>query len=781
MKLRRSLAGLVALSTALLIAEVAIAVFSGDAVRQRIAAVTDRIAPIRNAMVSVRDDLRDLDTQVAALDVVTTATQAATFQADALALLQRVHDTLAATEGLDEQLDGRAAALRPAILDLAAEAQARIDSAARQRALAQGVREDLDHIAAACAGVEGAILRLRADFQIQLASAGQISRNASGICKQLLEARVQIADVSGLIREATRITDRRQIPLAREHMRSLRDSLVSALPASEDITAPLLSAVVGIERLIDGDGGLLSACLARLDGDAAAGDAVAQKSKATSDAIEELRAHLVAAIDLAKRDEYQAGGNVGMLLGTREATDATVDAISEAGIAVGTVSANAERMDAIDANALSQATASLRTAFDGLSAALARAAPGLERLRRPDEMAMLRRLREQVASAESTLLGADGAAAKAEFGLAALARSHANGDHARAQVADLAKSCATDVKDLRVQEMAALGDAVDTTRIANAWVLGSGICGVVLSLTLGWLLARGARRALRKIMLALDDRAASVGKSSAQLDDASTHIAADSGSQAATLEEISASLQQMQAQARVAAEGAERARSLAGETRAAAERGSETMREQSTALAAIKAGADRSARIIKSIDEIAFQTNLLSLNAAVEAARAGDAGRGFAVVAAEVRALASRASEAAKSTADLIDQGRADAVRGVESNASLAKEMAEIARAATASSDLVEAASRTAREQSAGIDQLTHALTQLDGITQRNAAATEENAASAAQARSDAAGLVEIVTELGSIADVATSAQKDQAGPVDYARSQPRRDRNGAR
>jgi methyl-accepting chemotaxis protein len=780
-KLRRSLAGLVALSASLLVAEVVIAAFSGDVVRQRIAVVTDRIAPMRNAMVSVRDNLRDLDTLVAALEHVTTADQAVAFQTEALGLLKHAADTLSSAEGLDGQLTSRIAALRPAILDLAAEAQARLVSAARQRALALDVRDDLDHIAAACAGVEGAIVRLRADFHIQLARATQISRSASGLCKQMLESRALVAEAAGLIREAPYITDRHHIPVAKERMRALRDSLVEELPAYEDATAPLLSAVVGIERQFDGEGGLLAACQARLEGAPAASDAVAQRAKAALDATEDLRARIVEALDSAEFDEDQAAHHVAMLLGTREATDATVDAMSEAGIAVGTVSSDAERMDAIDATSLGDATTALRAAFDGLSAALARAAPGLERLRRTDELALLKGLREQVSSAENTLLGADGAAAKAEGGLAALERSRASGDRARAQVDDLAKSCASDVQDLRVEEAAALSDAVDTTRVANAWVLASGACGVALSLALGWLIARGARRALRKIMLALDDRAASVGKSSAQLDDASTHIAADSGSQAATLEEISASLQEMQAQARVAAEGAERARSLAGETRAAAERGSETMREQSTALAAIKAGADRSARIIKSIDEIAFQTNLLSLNAAVEAARAGDAGRGFAVVAAEVRALAARASEAAKSTADLIEVGRADAERGVASNASLAKEMAEIARTATASNELVEAASRTAREQSAGIDQLTHALTQLDGITQRNAAATEENAASAAQARSDAAGLLEIVTELGNIADVATSAHKDQAGPVDYARSQPSRNRGGAR
>ena len=662
MKLRRSLAGLVALSASLLVAEVVIAAFSGDAVQQRIAAVTDRIAPMRNAMVTARDDLRDLDTAVAVLDSVATADQATSFQADALALVKDAGDSLASCEGLDGQLTSRIAALKPAILDLATEARARIDSAARQHALTQGVRAELDRIAASCAGLGSAIVRMRADFHLQLGRATQIARSASGMSKHMLEARALVADAASLIREITYISDSRQLPAAKERMRALRDGLVQALPAYEDSTAPLLSSVVGIERQVDGDGGLLGACQAHLAGDAAAATAVTLRYKAVQDAVEDLRARVAEAIAEVERDEDQAAREVGMLLGTREATDATIDAMSEAGFAVGSVSAGAERMDATDANALGAATAALRAAFDGLSGALARAAPGLERLKRPDELAMLRpparagRLcREHFAGRRRR--GGQGRAGARRPGALARerrprARAGRRSDHGMRPVGQGAARAGDGGAQPGRRHHAHRQHLGAQQRRRAGWRSRSCSAG---------LLARGAARriALGRIMLALDDRAASVGKSSAQLDDASTHIAADSGSQAATLEEVSASLQEMQAQARIAAEGAERARALAGETRAAAERGTGTMREQSTALAAIKAGADRSARIIKTIDEIAFQTNLLSLNAAVEAARAGDAGRGFAVVAAEVRrALASRASEAAKSaTAALIRGG----------------------------------------------------------------------------------------------------------------------------
>src|SRR5581483_5563702 len=92
----------------------------------------------------------------------------------------------------------------------------------------------------------------------------------------------------------------------------------------------------------------------------------------------------------------------------------------------------------------------------------------------------------------------------------------------------------------------------------------------------------------------------------------------------------------------------------------------------------IRGSALSTAKIVKTIDEIAFQTNLLALNAAVEAARAGDAGKGFAVVAEEVRRLAMRSAEAAKNTTNLIEESVKNAEGGVILDEAVLRDFSEI-------------------------------------------------------------------------------------------------------
>jgi methyl-accepting chemotaxis protein len=158
-------------------------------------------------------------------------------------------------------------------------------------------------------------------------------------------------------------------------------------------------------------------------------------------------------------------------------------------------------------------------------------------------------------------------------------------------------------------------------------------------------------------------------------------------------------------------------------------------------------------KVIKEIKGVADQTNLLALNATIESARAGEAGKGFAVVAEEVRNLARRSAEAARSTASIIDASVARTEQGSALADRVADEFGRIADGAVEGCGLLAAIAKDAERQSRGIESITMSVAELSSVTQSSAANAEELAATAEETASEVAGLAELVRRFRLVRD----------------------------
>ncbi|MFN1127969.1 methyl-accepting chemotaxis protein [Lelliottia nimipressuralis] len=213
---------------------------------------------------------------------------------------------------------------------------------------------------------------------------------------------------------------------------------------------------------------------------------------------------------------------------------------------------------------------------------------------------------------------------------------------------------------------------------------------------------------------------------SEQLSSRSAELSVKTEQQSASLIQTAASMEQMAASTRNNADNTRLASERANHATVQARKGGELMGQVANNMQSITECAQQMTEIISLIDGIAFQTNILALNAAVEAARAGDHGKGFSVVAGEVRNLAHRSAEAAKSIKSLIDVTSNNVTQGVTVVAEAEKNMHEIVNGSGHVSKLMDEISASTSEQEKGISQITQALSELERVTQSNVAMVDE-------------------------------------------------------
>lgn len=292
-----------------------------------------------------------------------------------------------------------------------------------------------------------------------------------------------------------------------------------------------------------------------------------------------------------------------------------------------------------------------------------------------------------------------------------------------------------------------------------------GTAGVILAVFLGYIVNRQLGNILRRIVSSLSSGAEQMSAAAGQVSGASQSLAEGASEQAASLEETSASMEELTSMTKGNAEHAQQAKSTAGTTKSSADAGAEQMQTMQAAMDGVMTASQDVTKILRTIDEIAFQTNILALNAAVEAARAGEAGMGFAVVAEEVRALAQRCAAAAKETATKVEESVKKSQQGVQISGEVAKAFTGIQAQVKSLDHLVGEIAGATNEQSQGIGQVNSAVSEMDKVTQSNAANAEETAAAAEELNAQAMSLKEIVVELENLVGV-TSANEKLPAPL---------------
>ena len=284
-----------------------------------------------------------------------------------------------------------------------------------------------------------------------------------------------------------------------------------------------------------------------------------------------------------------------------------------------------------------------------------------------------------------------------------------------------------------------------SSTIMLAGLAAAAVLGILLALTI----TISITRPLNKLIAGLSEGAAQVTTASTQVSASSQTLAQGAAEQAASLEETSASLEEMASMTHKNAENARQADHLMKDSKTVVDQANNSMTELIAAMGKITSASEETSKIIKTIDEIAFQTNLLALNAAVEAARAGEAGAGFAVVADEVRNLAMRAAEAARNTSELIEGN----IKNISQGSSLVQQtgdaFGQVIESSAKTAELVSEIAAASHEQSQGITQVNHAMTEMDKVTQQNAASAEESAAASEELSAQATTMDGFVDDLG--------------------------------
>ncbi len=289
------------------------------------------------------------------------------------------------------------------------------------------------------------------------------------------------------------------------------------------------------------------------------------------------------------------------------------------------------------------------------------------------------------------------------------------------------------------------------------WAFWGMVAAAFLSILLGvGISVRVALEVSRKfhsIVGSLDESADQVSKVSTKVSTASSQLATGAADSASNLTQAGAALSQMSEVTRTNAESATGARRLMDQSKSTMIKSNHAMENTLGAMKSINESAEKVSRIVKAIEEIAFQTNILSLNASVEAARAGEHGKGFAVVAEEVRSLAQRTAQAAKETTQLIEENARQAKSGMEVTREAGESLNEMIEEAHRVAETLDRIESSSHDQSKGIQEIAATVSQMQAVTENNNVNAKETARASEDMALHAATLRSVVKQLITIVE----------------------------
>ncbi len=310
---------------------------------------------------------------------------------------------------------------------------------------------------------------------------------------------------------------------------------------------------------------------------------------------------------------------------------------------------------------------------------------------------------------------------------------------------------AANAANMQANSLVAARSGEENSRAMQTLALIALGLGVLANLYLYLTMRSQLTKPLTRVISALSSDAEMVSTEAGSVEGSSAALSDGSNKQASALEQTSAAIEEITAMAQRNLENAHNANDDMKKNAEQINESTGAIERMSSAMGEIKDSSEKIGNILKTIEDIAFQTNLLALNAAVEAARAGEAGKGFAVVADEVRNLAQRSAQAVKDTAELIT-GTVDRVNnGVGITGEIERHFGEIAGTTGKITRMIGEIDVATTEQTQGLEQINQAVSQIDQVNQENSHHAESNATASVNLSRRSENLMEQIDDLAGV------------------------------